>query len=311
MSKISLRDAEMKAGEVHSPVTVIGLGNMGLTLAGEFLKGGYQTTVWNRSIEKADPLVEKGAVRAASIADAVSASDVLVVCLSTYEVMHELLAPLGDQLSGKVLVNLTTGTPEEARKTAKWAEERGVDYLDGAIMAIPQMIGLPDSLIFYGGSKALFDAHEPMLRLLGGNTTYLSEDHGVPLLYDLALLTMLYGAWYSFFHAHALLSTANISATEFLPYTANWFNHLIVPFLTDPDAARALDEDNHATDVSNLMINKLAIDNIVRTSKEQGIPADWLTPIQAIAAQKLAEGYGADAFTRVFEEIKKPSGSSI
>jgi glutamyl-tRNA reductase len=59
MSKISLRDAEMKAGEVHSPVTVIGLGNMGLTLAGEFLKGGYQTTVWNRSIEKADPLVEK------------------------------------------------------------------------------------------------------------------------------------------------------------------------------------------------------------------------------------------------------------
>nr|MBC9200015.1 NAD(P)-dependent oxidoreductase [Paenibacillus sp. PL91] len=293
-------------GEDRSPVTVIGLGNMGLALADTFLKGGHPTTVWNRSANKADDLVTKGAARATSIAEAISASAVVVVCLSTYEVMHRLLAPLGHELSDRVIINLTTGTPEEARKTAKWAAECGSDYLDGAIMAIPQMIGLPEALIFYGGPKALFEAHEPMLKLLGGSTTYLSEDHGEPLLYDLALLTMLYGAWYSYLHAHALLSRACISATKILPYVTNWLNYVIVPSLTDPNAARALDESIYATDVSNLTINKQGLDNIVRSSKELGISVDWLTPIQALATLKVAEGYGADGFERIFEAIKKP-----
>lgn len=289
-------------------VSVIGLGNMGVALADAFLKGGYPTTVWNRSPEKGDQLVAKGANLAYSLADAVSASDVIVVCLSTYEVMHELFVPLDAEMRGKVLINLTTGTPERARKTEQWANERGIDYLDGAIMAIPPMIGTPDALIFYGGKTSVFQAHEPLLKQLGGSTTYLGTDPGVPLLYDLALLTMLYGAWYSYFHAHAMLRTANVSAAEFLPFASNWLQHLIVPLLTDPEAARALDEGNHATDVSNMAVNRLALDNIVHSSREMGISPDWLVPIQAIAKQMVEEGYSADAFSRVFEEMKKGGG---
>jgi len=305
MSELSFRDETVNAGADFSPVSVIGLGNMGLALAGAFLNGGYPTTVWNRSIEKTESLVANGAHRASSFADAFSASDIVVVCLSTYEVMHELLATLSQDLSGKTIINLTTGTPEEARKTAKWAAERGVDYLDGAIMAIPQMIGLPETLIFYGGSASVFEAHKPLLTLLGGNTTYLSSDPGVPLIYDMGLLTMMYGAWYGYLHAHAMLSAANISASEFLPYVTNWFQHLIVPMLTDPIAARELDEGIYTTDVSNMAVNMQALNNIVRSSNELVIPADWLIPIQALAAQKVAEGYGASAFTRVYEAIRK------
>ncbi|QRG66426.1 NAD(P)-dependent oxidoreductase [Brevibacillus choshinensis] len=289
-------------------VSVIGLGNMGVALAGAFLKGGHPTTVWNRSSEKGDELVGKGAYRAQSLAEAVSASDVVVVCLTTYEVMHELFAPLNAEMKGKVLINLTTGTPERARQTLQWATERGIDYLDGAIMAIPPMIGAPDALIFYGGPKSVFDAHEQLLKQLGGNTTYLGPDTGVPLLYDLALLSMLYGAWYSYFHAHAMLSTANVTAAEFLPYASNWIQHLIVPLLTDPETARALDEGNHATEVSNMAVNRLGLENIVQSSEEMGISPDWLVPIHAIAKQMVEEGYGADAFTRVFEEMKRNGG---
>lgn len=296
------------AGKKLTSVSVIGLGNMGMALAAAFLKGGHPTTVWNRSAGKGDELVAKGARRAHSLAEAVIASDAIVVCLSTYEVMHELFAPLDAEMRGKALINLTTGTPERARKTQQWATERGIDYLDGAIMAIPPMIGTPDALIFYGGQTSVFQAHEPLLKQLGGNTTYLGTDPGVPLLYDLALLTMLYGAWYSYFHAHAMLSTANVSAAEFLPFASNWLQHLIVPLLTDPEAARALDEGNHATDVSNMEINRLGLENIIHSSREMGISPDWLVPMQAIAKQKVEEGYGADAFSRVFEEMKKNGG---
>lgn len=47
-----------------SNVTVIGLGTMGSTLARLLLQNGYHVTVWNRTIAKADPLVQDGAVLA-------------------------------------------------------------------------------------------------------------------------------------------------------------------------------------------------------------------------------------------------------
>ncbi|TYP76824.1 NAD(P)-dependent oxidoreductase [Paenibacillus methanolicus] len=292
-----------KYSEGLIPVSVIGLGNMGQALAATFLAAGHPVTVWNRSAGKDERLVGNGAGRAETAADAVAASRIIVVCLSTYEVVRSTFMPLKTELAGRVIVNLTTGTPDDARRMSAWAEEAGIDYLDGAIMAIPPMIGSPEALLLYGGRKELFEAYQPVLRLLGGHTTYLSEDPGVALLHDLAMLTMMYGAWYSYFHAHALLRTAHISAEAFLPYSSNWLQHLIVPMLTNMEAARKLDEGDYATDISNMTINKLGLDNIVKSSQELGVPADWLLPIQAVADQMVAMGYGNDGFDRVIEAM--------
>ncbi|GGD56867.1 NAD(P)-dependent oxidoreductase [Paenibacillus nasutitermitis] len=303
MSRLSDRDEAITMSNDRSPVTVIGLGLMGKALAAAFLKGSHSTTVWNRSAGKADDLVDLGAVRAETISEAVSASKVVVVCLSTYEVMDELLAPLGNELSGRVLINLTNGTPDDARKTAKWAIDCGVDYLDGAIMAVPQMIGASDALLFYGGQQDLFQAHEPLLKLLGGNTTYLSDDPGVPMLYNLALLTILYGTGEGMLHAQAMLSTANISATQFQPYAAAWFNNVILPLFSSLDAAREVDEGDYATEVSNINTNRLALGHIIKASEELDISAKWLAPNKALLDQMVNDGYGEDSPFRAFETI--------
>ncbi|MFF2888524.1 NAD(P)-dependent oxidoreductase [Paenibacillus sp. NPDC057967] len=285
------------------PVTVIGLGNMGQALAAAFLRAGHPVTVWNRTAGKADLLVGNGAVQAETAHEAVAASKVIVVCLSTYEVVKSTLIPLAAKLAGRFIVNLTTGTPNKARLLDTWAKEKGIEYLDGAIMAVPPMIGTPNALILYGGRKELFETYQPVLQVMGGGTTYLSEDTGVALLYDMAMLTMLYGAWYSYFHAHALLRTANISAEEFLPYTKDWLQHMIVPSLTSSDAARILDERQYETDVSNITVNKLTLDHIVNSSRELGVPVDWLLPIQTVTDGMLAQGFGNDGFERVFESM--------
>lgn len=57
-----------------------------------------------------------------------------------------------------------------------------------------------------------------------------------------------------------------------------------------------------------MAVNHLALDNIIRSSREMGISPDWIVPIVAVAKQKVEEGYGADAFSRVFEEMKKNGG---
>jgi 3-hydroxyisobutyrate dehydrogenase-like beta-hydroxyacid dehydrogenase len=61
-----------------SDVSVIGLGAMGSALAEAFLKSGLSVTVWNRTQAKAEALVAKGAVAAASVREAVEASKLVV-----------------------------------------------------------------------------------------------------------------------------------------------------------------------------------------------------------------------------------------
>jgi 3-hydroxyisobutyrate dehydrogenase-like beta-hydroxyacid dehydrogenase len=57
--------------------SVIGLGTMGSTLARLLLQKGCHVTVWNRTIAKAKPLVQSGAVLAPNVAAAVSASPII------------------------------------------------------------------------------------------------------------------------------------------------------------------------------------------------------------------------------------------
>ena len=71
-------------------VAVLGLGIMGHGIADNFLKHGYEVTVWNRSPDKADDLVARGATLAASVADAVAVADLVFEVTANDESSREL-----------------------------------------------------------------------------------------------------------------------------------------------------------------------------------------------------------------------------
>ena len=87
----------------HAPVTVIGLGLMGSALASALLAAGHRTTVWNRTSGRADALVGQGAEPAVSLSDALAASPIVIACVSTYDVLRELISPVADALQGRTL----------------------------------------------------------------------------------------------------------------------------------------------------------------------------------------------------------------
>src|SRR5690606_33766052 len=94
----------------HAPVVVIGLGAMGRALAGKLLGAGHPTTVWNRSPDKARPLVERGARPADSIEGALQAAPLVITCLTSTDVVADLLDQVTTSLSGRTLINLSSGT---------------------------------------------------------------------------------------------------------------------------------------------------------------------------------------------------------
>ncbi|AGM04768.1 NAD(P)-dependent oxidoreductase [Amycolatopsis keratiniphila] len=253
------------------PVTVVGLGAMGMALASAFLAAGHPTTVWNRSAGKADDLVAAGAARAATITEALTASPLVITCLLDYPVLHQVLDPSGGALAGRTLVNLTNGTPEQARETATWAARHDVGYLDGGIMAVPAMIGRPEALVLYSGSQAAFNQHEQTLNRMGGSR-YVGADPGSASLYDLALLSAMYGQFAGARHALALVGTENADLPEFT-------SSLLIPWLTATMIGLPVlaQQDTAQDSDSPSGMQAVAIANIVDASNAQGVDGDLLS----------------------------------
>jgi 3-hydroxyisobutyrate dehydrogenase-like beta-hydroxyacid dehydrogenase len=293
----------MKKENNPVPVSVLGLGAMGTALAAAFLNHGHPTTVWNRTAEKADILVSQGAHRALTVAEAILASPLVMVCVLDYPTVREILAPACSALAGRVLVNLTNGTPQQARETANWVAAHGADYLDGGIMATPPMIGRPHSLVLYSGSEAAFQTHQKLLELLGAGK-YLGADPGLASLHDLALLSGMYGVFAGFFHSVALVGTENVKAADFMTLLGPWLQ-AVLTFL--PGYIQQIDGKDYTIDVvSNLGMQAASLDNIIQAGREQGMSPELLTPLQSLFQRRAAEGRGAEDISGVIELIRKP-----
>ncbi|PZG49752.1 6-phosphogluconate dehydrogenase [Spongiactinospora gelatinilytica] len=254
-------------------VTVLGLGAMGRALAEATLAAGHPTTVWNRSADKAADLVDRGAVRAATVAEAVGAAPVVIACVLDQPVLCEILDPAADALAGRALVNLTNGTPDEARRMAEWVAGHGADYLDGGIMAVPPMIGEPGALILYSGSREVFDRHRTVLDVLAEGD-HLGADPGLAALYDLALLGGMYGMFAGARHAAALVATVGGDPVRFVEQRlVPWLNAVMPALSGSAEAGDPAD--------SPVAMQRIAIANIIRASREQGLPADLLAHLLA------------------------------
>ncbi|GAA5082093.1 3-hydroxyisobutyrate dehydrogenase-like beta-hydroxyacid dehydrogenase [Thermocatellispora tengchongensis] len=293
----------MTDDDTRPPVTVLGLGAMGRALAETFLVQGHPLTVWNRTPGKADDLAAKGARVAPTPAEALEASPVTVVCLLDYGTVHEVLDPVAGALAGRTLVNLTNGTPRQAREAAGWAAGHGADYLDGGIMAVPPMIGGPGAFVLYSGSRPAFTAHEGTLGGLG-DAHFLGEDPGRASLYDLALLTAMYGMFGGFFHAAALVDSAGEPVSEFAPMVVRWLTAMLGGL---PEMARAHDERDLSDAASNLEMQATAYVNLLDVSRDQGVSTELAEPLGALLRRGVAAGFGAGPVSSLITLLKENS----
>ncbi|MBW5421821.1 NAD(P)-dependent oxidoreductase [Streptomyces sp. BG9H] len=283
-------------------VTVIGLGLMGQALSRAFLKAGHPTTVWNRTAAKADRLVAEGALLAPTFGDALKASPLTIVCVTDYPALRELLATTDADLAGTTLVNLTSGDSAQARETARWAEERGARYLDGAIMAVPPVIGTADAVILHSGPESDFEAHKPVLEALG-TVSYLGADHGLASLYDVAGLAMMWSVLNAWLQGTAMLRTAGVDAATYAPF-ARQIAAGVAEWL--PGYAEQIDNGSFPAEVSALETDARAMDHLIEESEALGVNAELPKLIKAMAARSIAAGHGAEQYPVLIEEFSKP-----
>ena len=136
-------------------ISVIGLGSMGSALAATLLKSNFNVSVWNRTLLKSQNLENKGANICLSPNEAFKNSQFIIASLSNYEAWNNIIDSnqIDINLSGKTIIQLTTGSIEEVMAFSDWVKKYNGNLLEGIISCFPSQIGTKESLILLAGSN--------------------------------------------------------------------------------------------------------------------------------------------------------------
>ncbi|ANN17852.1 6-phosphogluconate dehydrogenase [Amycolatopsis orientalis] len=282
-------------------ITLIGLGPMGQAMVRVLLENGHGVTVWNRTAARADDVVAAGAVRAETPADAVSASELVLLSLTDYAAMYDILGKAEDALAGKVIVNLSSDTPEKTREAADWVKARGGRFIAGGVMVPAPLVGKEEAYVFYSGPQEVFEKHRDTLALIG-RADFLGEDVRLAQLFYQAQLDIFLTSLSVFLHASALVRSAGEPVAKFVPYAKDNFG-MLAYYLED--AAKQVEEGEHPGDEANVTMMGATADHIVQASRDAGIDVALPEAIKSHYDRAIAAGHGRSSWTSLYEIIKK------
>ncbi len=279
-------------------ITCFGLGLMGSALAGALLKGRHDVAVWNRSSAKVQPLLDMGAKHAETISGGMAASAILLVCVDNYETTRNLFGADNSRLlRGKTVVQLSTGTPKEAREAETWFHSQGADYLDGAILAGPAAIGLATTTLLYAGQPAVFERCQTVLLSLGGDTRFVGENAGSASALDLAWLSEVYGAFAGAAHGVTICRAEGVDLSH---YSAVFPENNSGRYLID-----VVRSENYSNPGARLSVWNAALTRIRNQAADSAIGSEVPDFVASILDRAEAEGYGDEHIAAMVKVLRR------
>lgn len=152
----------------------IGLGIMGRPMALNLIKGGHQVSVWARRAESMQPLLDAGAIGAASPAEVAKGQDLVISMVADAPDVADVMrgvASAGNR--GLVAVDMSTIAPAAARAIHAELAAAGVDFIDAPVSG-GEVGAIAGSLsIMAGGSEAAFARAQPAFACMGKNVVHV------------------------------------------------------------------------------------------------------------------------------------------
>ena len=225
------------------------------------------------------------------------ASPVVIVCIANYDSTHDLLtadevAPL---LGGRTILQLSTGTPAQAREAGQWATAFGADYLDGAIMPYPDGIGRPDAQLLVAGAEPAFGRCKTFLDCFGGDIRYLGPNIAAAATLDMALLTHQLCECIAVMHGALLCRSEGVSVDA-----------LATMFPANGEAGETLErirtgryDDPGAT----LAVWSEALERIRQQARSAGVSSDVPDFVASLLSRAVADGYAEQDLASVFKTL--------
>jgi 3-hydroxyisobutyrate dehydrogenase len=154
----------------------IGTGVMGSSMAGHLLNKGYAVTVFNRTRDKAKPLLERGAQWGDSPTAVAQRSDLIFSIVGFPHDVREVIlgsdGALNGAAAGAVLVDMTTSEPSLAREIYQAAQARGVASVDAPVSGGDVGAREARLSIMVGGDKEVVERIRPLFEVMGKTIVY-------------------------------------------------------------------------------------------------------------------------------------------
>lgn len=159
----------------------IGLGHMGIPMATNLHKAGYELTVWNRNREKVKELLALGAKTVEHVRELWRDCDVVITMLSDDQAVKEIytgangiITPEG---AGKIAIDMSTVSPQTSSFLAKHCAAEGISFLDAPVSGSVQPARDGALIIMVGGEARTYEQVKPLFEVLGKMSLHLGE-HG-------------------------------------------------------------------------------------------------------------------------------------
>jgi 3-hydroxyisobutyrate dehydrogenase-like beta-hydroxyacid dehydrogenase len=209
-------------------VGFVGLGNMGLGMAASLLKAGHDMMVYNRTPDKAKPLVEKGARKAASVTDA-SKGDVVITMLADDCALESVV--LGD---AGILANLTEGAIHVSASTISVAladkltvehAKCGQRFVSAPVFGRPEAAAAAKLFIVVAGAADAVDTCVPLFEAMGQKTFRFGEKPSNANLVKISGNFMISSTIEMLSEAMALVEKGGLDQHQYLEFlTSTLFN---------------------------------------------------------------------------------------
>ena len=160
-------------------VGFIGLGNMGVPMAGFMLKAGFSLVVHDLRREAAAPVLDQGAVWAGSPRDVATQCDVICVCVPGPPEMQAVTLGAGGILEGvqpgSVVIDHTTNSPAIVRDVGVALTARDVHLLDAPLDGGREGALEGQLTLFVGGDEAVLQRVKPVLDTFSRSVVWVGE----------------------------------------------------------------------------------------------------------------------------------------
>jgi 3-hydroxyisobutyrate dehydrogenase-like beta-hydroxyacid dehydrogenase len=190
-----------------------GLGAMGAGITQRLLDRGYQVVGWNRTKEKAQPLLDAGMGWADTPRELAASVDVVFTMLTNTAAIEATAGGEDGMLAGlrkgTVWGDISTISPDASVAMAERVRETGAFFLDCPVSGSPATLAAGQMSVMVGGDRAAFDHIETVLHAIGPKVTYIGTN-GQAILTKVAINLALVVSVTAFAEGVALVEKAGV-----------------------------------------------------------------------------------------------------
>jgi 3-hydroxyisobutyrate dehydrogenase len=157
----------------------IGLGNMGNPMVKNLLKADYEVTVYNRTTEKEKELIDLGATSAASPQELIEKCDIVFIMLTNDDAVKDVFQNktglLSKPKSGKLIINMSTISPEASKYLAEISTEHKINFLEAPVSGSVKPAQDGNLIILAGGNANDYEKAKSLFDILGKSSHLLGQ----------------------------------------------------------------------------------------------------------------------------------------